>query len=257
MFFCASSNCPKAASSETLAMVELQLEKLSPMPVTQIVWTLHVLLPRRLAAPSEARGFADRHRRHRRAQGGGGISRQTGRRRVISPTGSKCRCSTSWRRRPRRRTARGFIRLPLNGQNAALVAWWFGGALRNLSFVVLPPTGDRAKSLKEQLAQLAWAGELEGWLTAQPKLASGRRWRRRPANGKAFCARPGRAGGGDQAVAASRNWPRARRGAPPTAMPRRGPAARGIFRALSPAVCGSPVAARPGRRREFCMRSAW
>jgi hypothetical protein len=57
----------------------------------------------------------------------------------------------------------------LNGQNAALVAWWFGGALRNLSYVVLPLDGDRAKSLKEQLAQLAWAGELEGWLTAQPK----------------------------------------------------------------------------------------
>jgi hypothetical protein len=29
--------------------------------------------------------------------------------------------------------------------------------------------GDRAASLREQLAQLAWAGEMEGWLTAQPQ----------------------------------------------------------------------------------------
>ena len=57
----------------------------------------------------------------------------------------------------------------LAGQNAALVAWWSGGRLRNLGYVVLPPVpADRAKHLKAQLAQLAWAGELEGWLAAPP-----------------------------------------------------------------------------------------
>src|ERR1017187_5313505 len=34
---------PAANADETNSMVELQLEKLSPIPVTQIVWTLHVL----------------------------------------------------------------------------------------------------------------------------------------------------------------------------------------------------------------------
>src|SRR3984957_8206469 len=34
---------PKSNFEETLAMVELQLEKLSPIPVTQIVWTIQVL----------------------------------------------------------------------------------------------------------------------------------------------------------------------------------------------------------------------
>jgi hypothetical protein len=57
----------------------------------------------------------------------------------------------------------------ISGQNAALVAWWFGGALRNLSFVTLPPAGDRATELKNQLGLLVMAGEVEGWLTAQPK----------------------------------------------------------------------------------------
>ena len=56
--------------------------------------------------------------------------------------------------------------MALAGQSAALVAWWCGDTLRNLSFVVLPPAGDRAKNLKAQLAHLAWAGELEGWLSA-------------------------------------------------------------------------------------------
>src|SRR5215469_4578576 len=34
---------PKGPFDETVAMVELQLEKLSPMPVAQIVWTIHAL----------------------------------------------------------------------------------------------------------------------------------------------------------------------------------------------------------------------
>ena len=34
---------PKSSFDETLSMVEFQLEKLSPIPVTQIVWTLHVM----------------------------------------------------------------------------------------------------------------------------------------------------------------------------------------------------------------------
>jgi hypothetical protein len=53
------------------------------------------------------------------------------------------------------------------GRNAALVAWWYGGVLHNLDLITLPPS-NRPESLKEQLLQMAWAGELEGWLTAPP-----------------------------------------------------------------------------------------
>jgi len=53
------------------------------------------------------------------------------------------------------------------GRNAALVAWWYHGVLQNLDLVTLPPA-NRPESLKEQLLQMAWAGELEGWLTAPP-----------------------------------------------------------------------------------------
>src|SRR5882757_8060094 len=34
---------PAANADETFSMVELQLEKLSPIPVTQVVWTMHAL----------------------------------------------------------------------------------------------------------------------------------------------------------------------------------------------------------------------
>src|SRR5271154_3313808 len=153
---------PKSSFGETLAMVELQLEKLSPIPVTQIVWTLQILpqapaenlqtiivvIVERTAVEEflgklETQGYlADR---------------------LEAPMLDQLAATTA--------TGNGAWIYPalLNGQNAALVAWWFGGALRNLSYVVLPLAGDRAKSLKEQFVQLAWAGELEGWLTAQPK----------------------------------------------------------------------------------------
>jgi len=153
---------PKSSFGETLSMVELQLEKLSPVPVTQIVWTLQILpsspaenlqtvivvivernVVEDFLGKLETQGFlADR---------------------LEAPMLDQLAATTA--------TEDGAWVFPalLNGQNAALVAWWFGGALRNLSYIVLPAEGDRAKSLQEQLAQLAWAGELEGWFTAQPK----------------------------------------------------------------------------------------
>ena len=48
------------------------------------------------------------------------------------------------------------------GQNSALLAFWAEGTLRNLSFVTLPASGDRAKELKDQLAHIVWAEQL--WL---------------------------------------------------------------------------------------------
>jgi hypothetical protein len=153
---------PKSSFGETLAMVELQLEKLSPIPVTQIVWTLQIL-PQ---SPSETlqtiivviveRKVVEEFLGKLESQGYLAD-------RLEAPMLDQLAATTA--------AENGAWIYPalLNGQNAALVAWWFGGALRNLSYVVLPLDGDRAKSLKEQLAQLAWAGELEGWLTAQPK----------------------------------------------------------------------------------------
>ena len=161
---------PASTFEETLSMVELQLEKFSPLPVTQIVWTMQVIGTHTAPAKGDAapeslqtvivvvverkdveeflgrlekEGFlADRLETPMLDQLA-----------AIAPTDDG-----AW-----------LFPLSLGGQSAALVAWWFGGVLRNLSFVTLPAAGDRAQELKAQLSHLAWSGELEGWLTAAPK----------------------------------------------------------------------------------------
>jgi hypothetical protein len=161
---------PASNFEETLAMVELQLEKFSPLPVTQIVWTMHVFgthnAPAKGDAPPESlqtvivviveRKVVEEFLGRLEQEGFLADRLETpmlDQLEAISPTDDG-----AW-----------FFPLSLGGQNAALVAWWFGGVLRNLSFVTLPAAGERAQELKDQLAHLAWSGELEGWLTSQPK----------------------------------------------------------------------------------------
>ena len=167
---------PRSNFEETFAMVELQLEKLSPMPVAQIVWTMHVLshpgdAPRRseAATSGETRAedlqtvvvvIAERSVVEEflgKLEGRGYLAD-----RLEVPMLDQLAAT------PATEDGAWMYPLVLAGQNAMLVAWWCGGALRNLSYVVLPPAGDHANNLKAQLAQLAWAGELEGWLTAPP-----------------------------------------------------------------------------------------
>lgn len=153
---------PKSSFGETLSMVELQLEKLSPVPVTQIVWTLQ-LLPQ---APAEniqtvivvivERNVVETFLGKLETQGY--LADQLEVPMLDQLAATKAGEDGAW-----------LYPALLNGQNAALVAWWAGGALRSLSFIVLPAEGDRAQSLKDQLAQLVWAGELEGWLTTTPR----------------------------------------------------------------------------------------
>ncbi|MGD0252305.1 MAG: hypothetical protein ABSC01_06365 [Verrucomicrobiota bacterium] len=162
---------PKSNFDETLAMVELQLEKLSPVPVTQIVWTMHVL-------PQSAGGEATAGNlqtiivviaaRNAVEEFLGKLEGQDFLAdRLEVPFLDQLEMDGSSRQSETEADA-WIYPLWLGGQNAALVAWWCGGTLRNLSFVTLPPQGDRVVELKKQLALLAWSGELEGWLTSPP-----------------------------------------------------------------------------------------
>ena len=150
---------PKSPFDETQAMVELQLERISPLPVAQIVWTLH-LLPETAgdlqhvivviagrAAVEEFLGKLEKD---------GYLAD-----RLEAPMLDQLEAAPA--------TADGaWIYAGARGKDAALVAWRNKGVLRNLCLMVLPPEGDRVKSLKDQLAQLCWAGEMEGWLTEPP-----------------------------------------------------------------------------------------
>ena len=161
---------PTSNFEETQSMVELQLEKISPLPVTQIVWTLHVLGTHQ--SPAKADGTAESLQTVvvviversvveeflGRLESDGYLAD-----RLETPMLDQLETVAA------NEDGAWLFPFSLGGQNAALVAWWCGGALRNLSLVTLPVAGDRAKELKEQLAHIAWSGELEGWLTAPPK----------------------------------------------------------------------------------------
>jgi hypothetical protein len=151
---------PVASAEETRAMVELQLEKLSPIPVTQAVWAMHVLpepkdnqqtvvvvlvtrdVVEEFLGQLETQGFlADRLELSVLDQ-------------LQATTASE---DGAW-----------IYAESAGPPGTALVAWWFGGVLRNLSLASLPAAGDRAAQVRQQLTQAAWAGELEGWLTTAP-----------------------------------------------------------------------------------------
>jgi hypothetical protein len=154
------THLPRSDFNETLAMVELQLEKLSPMPVAQIAWSIHVLphaegnlqtvvvmmversVVEEFLGRLEDQGFlADR---------------------LELPLLDQLQTTAI--------TEDGAWIYPeaAGGKNNALVAWWYKGVLQSLDILTMPPT-NRPAVLREQLLQMAWGGELEGWLTAAPE----------------------------------------------------------------------------------------
>jgi hypothetical protein len=148
---------PLSEFQETVAMVELQLEKLSPMPVAQIVWSIHPLSHAAgnmqavvviIAARDAVEEFLGR------LEGQGYLAD-----RLELPLLDQLNATAI--------TADGAWIYPdgLGVKNTGLAAWWYGGVLQNLALVTLPPD-NRPAALREQLMQMAWAGELEGWLTA-------------------------------------------------------------------------------------------
>jgi hypothetical protein len=173
---------PQSNAEETRAMVELQLEKLSPIPVTQAVWTLHVL-PNAAGGPHTGEPEADKM--------------QT----VLVTIAARSLVEEFLGQLEGQKYLADRLELPLLDQlqatvidgdgawvypdadrNTALVAWWYGGVLRSLDLLHLPAGADSAAGLRDQLVQMAWAGELEGWLAAPPAwrlvadAATAKRW---------------------------------------------------------------------------------
>ena len=150
---------PRSSPDETRAMIELQLEKLSPLPLTQAVWSMHILpnsggdmqtvvvvIASRNAVEAflgklETQGFlADR---------------------LEVPLLDQLEAAAVHED--------GAWIYPESEAGTALVAWWYGGVLHNLGLLTLPSTGDAGAGLRDQLMQMAWAGELEGWLAGPPR----------------------------------------------------------------------------------------
>lgn len=153
---------PPADSSEMSQMVELQLEKLSPLPVTHIVWSIY-LLPRPANAEAlqtviviiASRNAVEEFLGHLETEGFLAD-------RLESPGLDQLLAAHIQRD--------GVWIFPGAAGEPALVAWWYGGTIQNLTLVSLPPGLERGPQLKTQIEQIAWAGELEGWLTGAPKI---------------------------------------------------------------------------------------
>ena len=146
---------PATEFGELVSMVELQLEKISPLPVTQIVWTIEPLALERdgmrtvivalvsrnvveaFLGQLEADGFlADRLELPELHQ-------------LLSV-----------------RLDDGIWLIPNRERRLCLVAWMAGGTLQNLQLIHLPESIPGAVVAIEHLTKMAWAGEVEGWLPA-------------------------------------------------------------------------------------------
>ena len=152
---------PAADFNEARSMVELQLEKLSPIPVQQIVWSFELLPshdgPLRTAIVIVApRDYVEAFLGKIEEQGY--LADRLEIPFLDQLTATKITGSGAW-------IYPGFGA----DQRVCLVAWWYDGVLQNLSLINVPPDPEAGRYLREQLAQMAWAGELEGWLTSPPR----------------------------------------------------------------------------------------
>jgi len=161
---------PKSDLAETQSMLDLQLEKLSPLPVAQVVWGFE-LIPS--TAPPDAMTTLEGAMQTAiviivaRTQ----VEEFLGQLETQGYLADRLELPLLDQLRATAIKEDGAWIYPGAGgsPSSCLVAWWYGGTLCNLSLMHLPPSEKRGELLQEQLMQMTWAGELEGWLTFLPR----------------------------------------------------------------------------------------
>lgn len=151
---------PASDFAEALAMVELQLEKISPLPVAQIVWSAE-LIPKRpedtlqtviviVVARNVVEEFLGQ------LEGQGYLADRLELPILDELLATQVHEDGVW------------IYPGATTASPYLVAWWYGGTLQNVTLFCPAPGQDLGESLRQQISQIAWSGELEGWLTSPP-----------------------------------------------------------------------------------------
>jgi len=152
---------PTSDPAEIQSMVELQLEKLSPLPVTHIVWSTY-LVPKPVDKPESLqtvivimalRSFVEEY---------------LGELEGIGFLADRLECPALDELLAVNLNEDGVWIFPGEDGQPALVVWRQASILQNVTLVSLPPGPDRAEVLKRQIEQIAWAAELEGWLAGPP-----------------------------------------------------------------------------------------
>jgi len=151
---------PQCGPEELAPMVDLQLEKLSPLPVAQIVWS----------AQSLGDGEAGMQTVLVVIAGLDATEAFLGRIEEVGLLVDRLDVPAVDQLMALKPEGDGAWILPdLSGMpNKALVGWWCGGVLRSLGVLELPAEDAANASLRDQLMQMAWAGEIEGWLPRIP-----------------------------------------------------------------------------------------
>lgn len=147
---------PQADPSELGSMLEFQLEKISPLPVAQIVWSFEIVPSSEINNITAIVIIVARD----------SIEERIGAFEQIGYQPDRLELPHVYQLVADAPMSEGVWVYPWSegGREFCLVAWWFTGTMRNLQLIHLPTTGDRGGMLKEQLLKTAWAGEMEGWL---------------------------------------------------------------------------------------------
>ncbi|MCF7668707.1 MAG: hypothetical protein K9N48_02915 [Verrucomicrobia bacterium] len=152
---------PTQDYAEAISMIEFQLEKLSPLPLTQIAWSAEPILVSDDGVSTVIVAIIDRQHVEEFAEECEQLGFMPDRMEIpfIHQLAAEEKLDEGAR-----------IYAGINGNpNSALVAWWSDGILQSLNWLNLPDSPNWPNALSEQLSQMAWAGELEGWLHTTPK----------------------------------------------------------------------------------------
>ena len=153
---------PASSFEELLSMVELQLEKLSPLPVNQCLWSVEPVLHSRNAEGMQtvvvliaARSEVDKVLGE--AEGHGYFTDRLEVPFLHQLLQSPPKSDGAWL-------------YPYSDDTGAyaLTAWWFDGRLCNLSLLHFSTEENWGAELGAEVSRIAWAGELEGWLNSVP-----------------------------------------------------------------------------------------
>jgi hypothetical protein len=154
---------PASNPEELLSMVELQLEKLSPLPLSQIAWAIEPL-----PVPAAGLGtmlpvvliIASRFE----------VEKQLGQLEQTGYLADRLELPELRQLLAAHKPDDGIWFLPRGVEDNAsvLIAWWYGGTLKNLTIANLTEPSRWEIELGDQLSQVAWSGELEGWYLGEP-----------------------------------------------------------------------------------------
>lgn len=151
---------PTDDPAEVPAMVELQLEKLSPVPAGQVVWSYEIVGPRSTAGLPVLVTLAERS----------GLEGQLSdlERRGFCADRLESPLSTLVTGTDFDSDGATVFVYRSGARRVCLVAWVAEGVLRVLNRVNLAEDDRWTQQLVDELTRLAWTGELEGWLTGTP-----------------------------------------------------------------------------------------